>query len=368
VVLRGIVVFGRLLRDAGLEVGTDRITLATAALDRVSVADRDDFYWTLRQTLVSRRDDLAAFDHAFQAWFDRIPVDDTLSLEGQEADPAAFGRGNGSADGGGDADEWSPGWTDDELLRHKDFATLTDEEFARLRTLMRVTRSARPLRRTRRRRIDAHGDVLDLRRLVRRSLATAGEPIHPTYRGRRHSPRKLVVLCDVSGSMDPYARALLLFIHALITGGPGVEAFAFGTRLTRLTHQLRTRDTEHAFAAAAARAVDWSAGTRIGACLKEYNDEWGRRSLTRGAIVIILSDGWERGDTALVAKEMARLRRAAYAVVWVNPLKGHPGYEPLAAGMRAALPYVDRFVSGHNSFELGVLAEIIRTIQTRHLA
>jgi uncharacterized protein with von Willebrand factor type A (vWA) domain len=162
----------------------------------------------------------------------------------------------------------------------------------------------------------------------------------------------------------------LLFVHALRTSGKGVEAFVFGTRLTRLTPALDSRDADRAIAQAAARVVDWSGGTRIGASLKAYNDTWGRRALTRGAVVVIASDGWEReqGGAGLLEQQMARLAREAFAVVWVNPLKGSPGYEPLAAGMRAALPYVDRFLPGHDVASLAGLGRVLAGIERRHLA
>ena len=168
--------------------------------------------------------------------------------------------------------------------------------------------------------------------------------------------------------MEKYARALLLFLHAAVGSGRGAEVFAFGTRLTRLTPELATRDPEKALAAASDRVVDWAAGTRIGDALKAYNDLWGRRALTRGAVVVIVSDGWDRGDPALVGREMARLSRAAYAVVWVNPLKGHPAYQPLAGGMQAALPFVDRFLPGHNLASLEELADVLAGIERRHAA
>jgi uncharacterized protein with von Willebrand factor type A (vWA) domain len=207
-----------------------------------------------------------------------------------------------------------------------------------------------------------------MRRLVRESLGTGGDAIERTFRSRVHVPRKLVILCDVSGSMEAYARALVLFLHALARSGRGVETFAFGTRLTRLTRELIIRDPEGALQAASESVVDWSGGTRIGHSLKAFNDEWGRRALTRGAVVVIVSDGWEREDAAVVGNEMARLARQAYAVVWVNPLKGHPDYQPLAGGMRAALPHVDRFLSGHNLASLEELADVLTGIERRHAA
>ena len=245
---------------------------------------------------------------------------------------------------------------------------MTPEEFARVRKLIQQCAAARPRRRSRRLRPHHRGYDLDLRRLVRRSLGTGGDPIDRAFRERMLKPRKLVLLCDVSGSMEQYTRALLLFLHGAVGSGKGVEAFAFGTRLTRLTPELESKDPEAALEAATRRVVDWSGGTRIGASLKHFNDEWGRRALTRGAVVVILSDGWERQDAVLVGQEMARLSRQAFAVVWVNPLKGNPEYQPLAGGMRAALPYIDRFISGHNLDSLEELAEVVQGIERRHAA
>jgi uncharacterized protein with von Willebrand factor type A (vWA) domain len=245
---------------------------------------------------------------------------------------------------------------------------MTPEEFAKLSKAIAEVAASRPLRRSRRLRPHPRGRSLDLRRLARRSLARGGDPIERTFRRRIEVPRKLVLLCDVSGSMEAYTRALLLFMHAAVGSGRGVEVFVFGTRLFRLTDEFRTRDPEEALAAAARRVVDWAAGTRIGASLKTFNDTWGRRALTRGAAVVIVSDGWERENPALVALEMARLQRSAYAIVWVNPLKGNPEYQPLAEGMRAALPFVDRFVAGHNLASLEELAGVLAGIERRHAA
>jgi uncharacterized protein len=254
------------------------------------------------------------------------------------------------------------------VLRRKDFAAMTPEEFAQVSKAIADVAAVRPLRRSRRLRPHTRGRRLDLRRLARRSLARGGDPIERTFRRRIDVPRKLVVLCDVSGSMEAYTRALLLFLHAVVGSGPRVDVFAFGTRIIRLTDDFRTRDPERALAAAATRVVDWASGTRIGASLKTFNDVWGRRALTRGAVVVIVSDGWERQDPALVGREMARLRRAAYGIVWVNPLKGSPEYQPLAGGMCAALPFVDRFVAGHNLASLEELASVLVGIKRRHAA
>ena len=368
-VARHIVTFGRVLREAGLEVGPGRVSDALRGLAAVDLTRRDDVYWTLRQTLVSRREDIDAFDRAFHAWFLRAAVEPRAA---KAAPPAGGERRRGAPPGPGpelDGGDTSLGtWSDDEVLRHKDFAAMTPEEFARARRLIQAIAVSRPLRRTRRLRRDSRGRALDVRGLVRASLATGGDPVERAFRSRTVAPRKLVLILDVSGSMEAYARALLLYLHAARGSGRGVETFAFGTRLTRLTPELGARSPEIAFEAAAARVQDWSGGTRIGASLKAYNDEWGRRALTRGAVVVILSDGCERGETELVGVEMARLARQAFAVVWVNPLKGHAEYEPLAGGMRAALPFVDRFLPGHDVASLESLGTVLGGIERRHAA
>jgi uncharacterized protein len=371
--VRHVVTFGRVLREAGLEVGPGRLADALDGLDQVELTSRDDVYWTLRATLVARREDVEPFDRAFSAWFLRAPVrppERTPQPELGVALPKRTPKRSDArvADDRSDEEPTSVGWSAHELLRRKDFTAMTSEEFARARALIAEVVSARPRRRSRRLRAHVRGRQLDLRRLARVSLARGGDPIERTFRRRVDVPRKLVVLCDVSGSMEAYTRALLLFLHAVVGSGRGVEAFAFGTRLTRLTTELSTRDPEQALDAAARCVVDWASGTRIGSSLKTFNDVWGRRALSRGAVVVIVSDGWERDDAALVAREMARLQRAAYAVVWVNPLKGNPEYQPLAGGMRAALPFVDRFVSGHNVASLEELAEVLGNIERRHAA
>jgi uncharacterized protein with von Willebrand factor type A (vWA) domain len=369
-VVRHVVVFGRVLREGGLEVGPRRIADALRGLDAIDLSRHEDVYWTLRQTLVARREDLETFDRAFDAWFLRVA--NLPRPRELERPPGSAQRRKGRAPGLGpelDGGEIEAGaWSRDELLRTRDFAAMSPEEFARARQLIRQIAVGRPRRRTHRLRRDRRGHVLDVRALVRASLATGGDPVTRVYRSRAQAPRKLVLILDISGSMEAYARALLLYLHAARGSGRGVETFAFGTRLSRLTPELGTRDPEAALAAAAARVVDWSGGTRIGESLKAYNDEWGRRALTRGAVVVILSDGCERGDPGLVAAEMARLARQAFAVVWVNPLKGHPDYEPLTGGMRAAYAYVDRLVSGHDLASLESLGTVLGGIERRHAA
>ncbi len=360
-----------MLREAGLEVGPGRVSDALHGLDAVEIGRRDDVYWTLRQTLVSRAEDIEAFDRAFAAWFLRAPElapPRAPRTQHARAVRASSKEGAQQEEAGAPDGERPGGWSPGELLRRKDFSELTEDELAQLRRAIVELAAARPQRRSRRLRRHPHGATLDMRRLVRASLATGGDPVDRAFRRRIETHRKLIVLCDVSGSMEPYSRAILMFVHALLESGRGVEAFAFGTRLTRLTEELAGVDPEKALEEAAKRVVDWSGGTRIGASLKSFNDLWGRRALSRGAVVIVVSDGWEREDTVTVGREMARLARCAYAVVWVNPLKGHPDYQPLAGGMRAALPHVDRFLPGHNLASLEDLAGVLAGIERRHAA
>ncbi len=370
---RQVVAFGRVLREAGLEVGPGRIADALRGLESIDLTRQEDVYWALQSTLVSRREEVEPFNRAFDAWFlrrslrppERAREDPRQLRKGvqrlrRDAQPARAEEANAG-------EPESIGHSPHEVLREKDFAAMSPEEFAAARSLISALAADRPLRRSRRSRPSRRGSVLDMRGLARASIATGGDPIERRFRQRSLKPRKLVILCDVSGSMEAYTRALLLYLHASVRSGDGVEVFAFGTRLTRLTSELISRDPEVALAHAAQRVVDWASGTRIGASLKTYNDVWGRRALTRGAVIVIFSDGWERGDHLQVGEQMARLHRAAFAVVWVNPLLGSPQYQPLGGGMRAALPFVDRFVSGHNLASLQALSGLLSGITHRHL-
>ena len=373
-IVRHVVTFGRVLREVGIEVGPGRVADAMNGLGAVDLTRQEDVYFTLRQTLVSRHDELELFDRAFVAWFLRGPIAPLVRQQDRRrfADRVVKDTLDSKRDEEEDVFESGEplerGASAHELLREKDFAEMTPEEFERVKRLMAVIARTRPRRKSRRRSPDPRGDTLDLRRLCRKSLRTGGEPIEQPWKARKTVSRKLVVLCDVSGSMDAYARALLLYLHAIVGSGTGVEAFAFGTRLTRLTPDLATRDPEAALARATEIAIDWGSGTRIGNSLAEFNSVYGRRALSRGAVVVIVSDGWERDDPDLISREMAKLARASYAVVWVNPLKGNPEYQPLAGGMRAALPFVDRFLPGHNLRSLEELGAVLAGIERRHAA
>ncbi len=374
-----LVALGRDLRDKGLPVGTGRILTFVRGVAAIGLTDRTSLYWTARSTMVASRADLDTFDAAFDAWFRSLRVDegDALSFEFDlPPDPEALETGDDALadiEGTGAATAWHHAEEDDEpeegddsalrlvasaveILRSKSFAYLNEEERQRVAKLIRELRVHVPIERTRRMRSSNKGTVLDVRRTLRRSLRTQGEPFDRAWRSRRTRTRPLVLILDVSGSMAPYSRALLQFGYAAMAAGRRVEVFCFGTRLTRVTRVLRTKDPDRAMHEIGRIVADWEGGTRIGDSLKSLLDGWSQRAALRGAVVVLCSDGLERGDPELLRAQMARLRRLAYRVVWANPLKGSPRYEPLARGMAAALPSVDVFLSGHNLESLEALA------------
>jgi len=362
---RQAVGFARLLRGAGLDVPIGNTIAFGEALVAVGIDRRDTVYWAGRATLVRSPEDVAVYDRAFRAWWDREHELSFAPAEVKEIAVAFDEAGDGGDDSGDDEEtERTPTlavrYSPAEILRHRDFALYTPAEFAEARRLMADLRLAGALRRSRRLHHShrARGRP-DLRRTVRRALRTGGEPVHRAYLEPATRPRRIVLLCDVSGSMEPYARALVRFLHAAVVGRGRVEAFAMGTRLTRLTRELSSRDPDAALSAAARRVVDWSGGTRLGESLRDFNDRWGVRGMARGAVVVILSDGWDRGDPDVLAEQMARLHRVSYRVIWVNPLKASPDFAPLARGMAAALPFVDEFVEGHSLASLEHLAEVV---------
>jgi uncharacterized protein len=355
------------LRAEGVRVGVGELLSAHRALAAVDAADREDARLALRAVLCSSRGDLERFERAFVAVFgDRAPPgrDDRLAelgtIEKSVLPRIAVPEGSPPPPGADGQREIVPAaWSAVELLRNKDFAEYTEAEVVLARDLIaRLARSGpvRLSRRTRPARRRSHAP--DLRRVLRASLRTAGEPIQRHWRAPSLKPRPLVLVCDVSGSMTPYARMLLQYMHACVAARRRVEAFAFGTRLTRITNELSGRDHDRALERAADAVLDFAGGTRIGASLAELNRVYGRR-LGRGAVVVILSDGWDRGDPEQLGQEMARLRRSAHRLVWLNPLAAHPGYEPLTRGMRAAIPHADELLAGNTLESLEHLAETL---------
>ncbi len=361
--VRLAVAFARVLRRTGLGVPVGSVVDFVDALGVVGIDQRDRVYWAARATLVRRPEDHDAFDRAFAAFWEgrsqpAVPPEEveTVTLAVEDPD-GQEDHGEGVAPPGPVvAVRYSPR----EILRHKDFAAYTHAEFDESRRLIADLRLTASLRHSRRRRPSRRPrGTPDLRRTVRRALRSDGEPLRRAWLDQAQRPRRIVLLCDVSGSMEPYTRGLLRFLHAAVAGRGRVEAFALGTRLTRLTRELSSRDPDAALERASRSVADWSGGTRLGDGIRRFNDEWGVRGMARGAIVVILSDGWDRGDPAVLAAQMARLQRVAHRVVWVNPLKATDGYAPIARGMAAALPYVDRFVEGHSLAALEHLAEVV---------
>ena len=380
----------RRLHDRGVPITPGRAADLARALALARPITRRRLYWTARAVLVSDPTQVPAFDAVFFSVFgDRSGGEDvepdharTVAAQPDErpvSEHKASPRDSGERDPRASVSASAPGAreedesaaevevplamaSDEELLGRKSFDALEPYELVQLYRLMSRLELATPLRRTRRYERGHHGEHVDVRRTLRSSLRTAGDPIRLARRRRRIVRRRLVMLCDISGSMEPYARAYLQFLTCAAGSGPNAEAFVFATRLTRLTRALASRNPERAIQRAAAAAPDWSSGTRIGDALKEFNDRHGRRGMARGAVVVILSDGWERGDPMVVGREMERLARLAHRIVWVNPRATAGAFSVQAGGMVAALPHCDALVSGH-SFE--ALSEVVDAISAR---
>lgn len=370
---RVAVAFARLLRGAGMAVPPDVTVAYAEALAAVGLARPGGVYWAGRATLVRRPEDIAVYDQLFETfWLDRLevrpvvvrpPVPVEVATDQQDD---VDGPPSGEEDAGAPAETPTAGqvlrlrYSRHEVLAVKDFAECTPAELAELHRLMSRLRLGGSLRPTRRRRPSGRrGRWPDLRRTVRLAVRSDGTPLRRAWSDTGTRPRRLVLLCDVSGSMEPYARQLVRFLHVAVTGRQRVEAFTLGTRLTRVTRELSLFDPDLALARVARAVPDWSGGTRLGDGLAEFNDRWGVRGLARGAVVVILSDGWDRGDPGRLAEEMRRLSLVAHRVVWVNPLKATPGFEPLVRGLAAALPYTDDLLEGHSLRSLADLAEVV---------
>ncbi|WP_051324501.1 vWA domain-containing protein [Candidatus Solirubrobacter pratensis] len=382
-----VAAFARRLHEAGLPMTPERTARFASALALARPVARTRLYWTARAVLVSDPSQVKAFDAVFFTVFGGLterpapPPEDApwapappdereaaprreAGAEGVAAGPPSPVHGTGAR--GREPEREVPvpvAASDEERLRGKRFDALEPGELAQLYKLMARLEIATPKRRTRRADRARRGEHVDLRRTLRGALRTGGDPSRLARRRRRVVPRRIVLLCDISGSMEPYARAYLQFLAC----ARQAEAFVFATRLTRITRALATRSPERAIQRAAAAAPDWSSGTRIGEALRAFNDRHGRRGMARGAVIVIISDGWERGEPELVAREMQRLSRLAYRIVWVNPRASASGFAPRVGGMAAALPHIDALVSGHSLEALGEVAEAIAAERTRKL-
>ena len=363
-ILRTVLGFARTLRHAGVTASPDRVEAMIAAMGALDVLDATDVYWAGRLTLCGGPDDLDRYDAAFAAFFGGEAPRPRKSTgpDQQRVVQSAPIEASGTGEDGGEPSDLATKASGDEVLRHRDVGELTIAERDQLRRLFTRLVPAVPMRPSRRRRPGPHGSVHPAR-TVRRALHDGGEVSRLMYHRARPRPRRVVLLVDVSGSMSPYADALLRFAHAAVRARPAsTEVFTIGTRLTRVTRELRLRDPDKALAASGGAIPDWSGGTRLGEVLKAFLDRWGQRGTARGAVVVVCSDGWERGGTELLGEQMARLRRLAHAVVWVNPHKGREGYEPLTGGMLAALPSIDAFVAGHSMAAFEELSGVIQHV------
>ena len=374
-----LILFGRLLRGLGLDVNPGRMIDLVQALEHIDIGRRDDFYYAVRSLLVHRHEDLPLFEQAFEMFWQK-PVDEwgtmewNLGVRRARTRPLVASPAPRAAEGPAkkEAPEDAPPllevtrtYAAQEVLRQRDFADLTAEELENVKHL--ISRLVWQLgdRRTRRHR-RGRGRQLDLRRTLRRSLKWSGEVLAWAHREPRFKPRPLVVLADISGSMERYTRLLLHFIYSLTRGlEQRVEVFLFGTRLTCVSREMRDRDVERALREVSGSVLDWSGGTRIGYAVKDFNYHWARRVLGGGAVVLLISDGWDRGDPDLLRQEMARLHRSCYRLIWLNPLLGSPDYEPLTRGMQAALPYIDDFLPVHNLASLEDLAHQLSRLDRR---
>jgi uncharacterized protein with von Willebrand factor type A (vWA) domain len=372
--LANLLVFARALRTAGVAVRAGGVQDAVAALADIGIARRADVRSALRAVLISRRDDLAVFDRLFdrfwRVWHEpggtvsprpmRAPDRARTTL--RVLAPGAASNARESESNDHEIPVTLQSYTADETWRRKDFAAFTPDDFARARLAMaRLVWD--PGNRMTRRWIAGGGRTIDLRRLLRMNARHGGELITVPYRVRRVAPRPLILICDVSGSMEPYTRMLLLFAHAIAGGERRVDVFVFSTRLTRVTRQFSAARPDWAMSRVRDAVRDWSGGTRIGEAIHTFNTDWARRVLRRQPVVLLISDGWDLGDPQLLARAIARLQRSAHRLIWLNPLIGSPGYEPLTRGLRAALPFVDDFLSVRNMSTLDDLARHLNALR-----
>jgi uncharacterized protein len=352
--LDNLLAFGRALRAAGLDVHVGRVLDTIDALQHVDLAVREDVYHTLRSLLIHRQADFATFDRVFgEFWLGHAG---TRGAAGAEAPDAAIEMMAGTI--------VIKTWSDADVLAEKDFAALTSGELAQARAVIENL-SWTPRRRTRRW-ISGAGPRIDLRKALSRSLRTGGEIVALPRLRRKIKPRPIVLLCDVSGSMERYSRTLLHFAHTLSKKARRVEAFVFATRLTRITMDLRTPRADAAIAAASRSVQDWSGGTRIGAALRSFHQRWARRSLNSAAVVLLISDGWDRGEPAMLRDQIARLQRGCHRLIWLNPLIGTIDYAPLTQGLQAALPFVDDFLPVRTLRDVRDLASHLSQISSGH--
>lgn len=396
--IRGnLLTLGRRLREAGLPVGSGQILSLVEALGAIDVFRTEDVYHAARASIVTRPEQIPVFDLEFSRFWREllgakpVPLDPFLPMNapqepplpevskkkterrhtpnGADQEKEIFHVSEAEEDAASAEEEFEAAPDDvmlfsaREMLRKKDFSQCTADEIAEARRIIEGMNWRLGTRQTRRRTRAKHGRMIDPRATLRASLRHGGTPLELRRQKKKIRTRPLVVICDISGSMDRYARLLLRFVHALGQGLENTEVFVFGTRLTRITRELRKRDVDTALTQVVNSVEDWSGGTRIGEAIKSFNYQWARRVLRSGATVVVISDGWDRGDPQLLGREMARLQRSCRRLIWLNPLLGAPGYQPLTQGMRAALPYIDLFLPIHNLQSLQALATVLGEVE-----
>lgn len=365
---RVLVEFGRRLREEGISVGPTIAHDLAAAADTVGLASAEDSYHAFRSICVTSVDQLPVFDRVFMEVFGPTGPPLGLAVVDERTRTWSIDPAEGGEDEGDVAEETATvgsSWA--ERLAEKDFADLTPAEEARVRALIAqmMWRPATALSRRRRRSRD--GDRPDRRRMLRKMVGTEGDMLLPEFTERRPRRRPLILIADVSGSMERYSEMLLYFAHAARGRLGRLEAFVFSTRLTRITHQLERRSPSEAIAQVAEAVEDWSGGTRIGEALREFNRVWARRVTAGGPVVVIISDGWDRGEPGVLAEEMARLARNVHRVIWLNPLAYRPGFAPETRGMRAAMPFVDDFLSAGRLHDLASVVDLLESVPERRM-
>jgi uncharacterized protein with von Willebrand factor type A (vWA) domain len=374
--LRNMVLFGRMLRALGIKVTPTQILDLVEGLKYINMARREDFKNTAQAILVNHYEHLELFNRAFDLFWQARDETELLEMDlgallkkPPQPKPEELEAVGSETRGDGSEKEAEEPVIDTvytysarEVLRQKDFTDLTPEELQEVKHLMQAMVWELEQRRTRRRTRARHGLYPDMRRTFRQNVRYGGEPLQLAWRRRKLKRRPLVVICDISGSMERYARVLLKFIYAISNGLEKVEAFVFSTRLTRITHHLKEKDIDTALDQATLAIHDWAGGTRIGESLKTFNYEWGRRVLGQGAIVLLISDGWDRGEIDLLRREMDRLQLSCHRLIWLNPLLGSENYEPLTRGIQTALPYIDDFMPVHNLQSLEQLGNLLERL------
>ena len=357
--------FISLLRSLGINVPIGSVIVFQQALGKVGIGKRENVYWAGRTALIVDPEDIPIYEYAFQTFWEGLtdlPEEGLLSHRKMTlvTDDELTGEEDASEQSQNGRDVINLRYSPSEILREKDFAQYTSEELCEAYELMKNMGLLGGVRQSRRKitskRKSQHPD---LRRTIRNSLRTDGEPVRRQFFETGDRQRRVVFLLDVSGSMESYSRALLRFVQAAVVGRRQVEVFTLGTRLTRITRELSSRNLDRAVIASSNAVQDWSGGTQLGETLRKFNNDWGQRGIARGSTVVILSDGWDRGDASVMSEQMHRLKKVSHQIIWVNPLKASPGYEPLAQGMAAALPYIDRFVEGHSLNSLSDLAHVL---------